>query len=699
MALDLSQYKLPTAAPTGGGLDLNKYQLNPKPPIVTDPSRDVASGIKAYNPVGLNTGGIVNPMDALGVVKDVYSGVKTAVNEMPQKFATGVMRGADTAFKGGTWNGIKGAGQSLLGGLGSLASVAVSPVTSLFGSVMKRTGIQNVQDELVNKVTAPALASVPAFQKIAETHPNAERDIEDASNIVMAAFLPGMKSPVAPVSSVITGAKALPGQIKAVPQQIQNKVQGRYIDKAAEAWSQTGEKYGMRAKSQTGKVLGKAEKSGHDIADNLAKRGIDPNSLRSDANPKVMDTTATADRFRVKEPALAEEVLDRSLKQIDYSRTPDPINTLRVRALKNVSEIRTGSAEQTALRDYVNSKFSKMKYNEGINLERANIEKRAAYKAYDRSGTPSASISNQAEKQIGRAFKEHIEEAAKKSAPSADINAINDYISNMYNTADFLESLNGRAPIESLGTKAMKMGVKLGGTALGEAVGGIPGGVAGYLGTHTVIDFLQSLPNPARAFALRDLRVNNPQALVDAAQWLQKQGQSRATFLNKPDLQLPQPGPLGSISRPIPVHGRTYPNEPAVVVGGKTPPSSYGQAKLRSEGKPEYGGIFGKNKLLEEAQKLTLPSKPAGLGKATPTKTPTPEVLSEGEVHIKVSDAAYDVIKKAFNEKVAKSMRSYGETEGSASYKMSNGKIADVYYDPKTGELESVYVGERELYP
>lgn len=168
--------------------------------------------------------------------KEAVGSVVNTVKQLPGKLVEDVKGAASDIQKGGVGNVTKGLVKGALRPAGDVASAIFSPVTSVIGATMDKTGAQGALEAFAKHlVDSSGIADNPSFQKFAVEHPNAEEDLNRAISLTLASQaskgkLEGVKNDL---SVVKAGAEKIMGKAGEIVPKITEKVSGKMAARAA----------------------------------------------------------------------------------------------------------------------------------------------------------------------------------------------------------------------------------------------------------------------------------------------------------------------------------------------------------------------------------------------------------------------------------------------------------------------------------
>lgn len=331
-----------------------------------------------------------------------------------------------------------------------------------------------------------------------------------------AAFIPGLMTLVGAGAPAVVEAGGTVRNLFSAP---------KYLEDLKTDWNKVG---GDFVKSN--KILNKAELRGKDPVNILSERGITPQSM-VDGQSGLFSTTETANRIRTVDTAPFEDVLQKSLQKADRGATPIPVSEIEQKALdsvKNDTTLTLGQKKALSQKISDESALLQSEYKGGISRVDSNVEKRKFWQntKFDRANP----IERDFFYQMGKAFKETIE----KYTPDVNIQGLNSYLGDLYESAKFLDTLNGKKPKISIQQKISRALTKAAVTFVGAHLGGgLPGGAAGYIVSNSVSHALESMSNPLKAYFLRNLETHS-EAYDQAIKYLGQKEADRLKTLKLP---------------------------------------------------------------------------------------------------------------------------------------------------------------------
>lgn len=553
MALSFQDKIQPVQTPAQGGDTSGLSFASKIRPVVSQdqkpilPKSELANGgvLGQESPIGISKGGMFGVGDVAGVVGDTLKGTASAMGAIPSEIQQAAQRGQETAAKGGIGNFFKGFVQQGLGGAGALARGILSPFSSLTGSIMNKTGASDALNEGVIKPLAGAVSNIPAVQNYAITHPNAEKDIQNATDIFNLAALKmtpqGEKIPTSP-SEIIANTKEILPKIQEVPSKLQGKLQEKYINQALNDWKEPIKANETKFNKATD-VYNNAQKSGHDIADTLVKNKI---KLDNNIENGQYATAETADQIRADAGKTSHELLRPSLQQADYTTPKTPVSDIikgTIEDIKNSKGLTPGNTEAQIAKATSEGEALARKYPDGMSLTDMHDNKITYASNGKYSPVGDVNVNNAAG--VNRAFGRtmgHLVET--KAPPELPVHKFNAELTKQYQVADYLDMLDKKKVPQSILSKIAKTTAKVIGAATGHGLGGgLLGGVGGYHIGGMVESMFENMPNPVKGYFLDSLSKTNPEAFNAVRNYL---GEEQAAQLTR---KAPPPGnqiPLGS---------------------------------------------------------------------------------------------------------------------------------------------------------
>lgn len=307
-------------------------------------------------------------------------------------------------------------------------------------------------------------------------------------------------------------------------QGIKTGLQDKFINSVKSDWEKTGGDY-----SKSSKILAKGEVAGKDAPQFLAERGIDPNSTIEGGKFNTADT-AKAIRTDMVKPF--EDVLNKSLATADQGATPINLDTWKSSAEATVNSTKNLTAGQKeGLLSRINNEFESLsrKYPDGA-ISRVDLNGEKGTYWTNTNFDKTDPLARQLNYSIGSGAKKAIEQAT----PDVNIRALNSFIGDHYDAANFLDSINGMTPKRTIGQKLTQGAIKGATTAAGEMMFGFPGGVAGYMGGKALGAGLEAMPNPLKTWVLSELKGSVPEAYTQAIDYLGQQEADRIARLALP---------------------------------------------------------------------------------------------------------------------------------------------------------------------
>lgn len=558
--------------PPQGQVGVNPNQLSSLPP---PPKGQMGMTLEQYNttksaqgglaeggalgqepPVGINTGGVFGFNDLANVGKDVIKGTSEAVGAFPSQFASSAERGAETMGRGGILNAIKGTGQAFLGAAGSAAGTLLSPLSSLFGSIAKKTGVSDAIDSGVVKPLASALSNVPAFQEFAISHPNAETDIQNINNLLNVGALE--TTPKNILNEKIPSPTEVASNIKEALPKIQANLETKYTNKALNDWKEPIKTNEAKFNKATD-IYNNSLNKGNDIADTLVKNKI---NLDNNIEKGKYATADTADQIRADAQKISNEVLRPALEQADYTTPKIPVSEVvktTIENIKNSKGVTPGDMEAQITKAETEGKALERKYPDGMGLVDMH-DNRISYNSnrYSPLGAKSDANAANVDRSFGRTLGKLVENNAPKEIP---VHQFQQELQKQFQAADYLEALDTKKVPTSVLQTIAKTSAKVAGAITGHGLGGgLLGGVGGYHIGGMVESLFENMPNPIKGYFLDNLSKTNPEAFNAIRNYL---GAEQSAQLMRKALPAGNQIPLGpKTSQPI--YGRpALPDTPA----------------------------------------------------------------------------------------------------------------------------------------
>lgn len=325
--------------------------------------------------------------------------------------------------------------------------------------------------------------------------------------------------------------------ISGIASKIVPAITDRAITQAAEDWSKLGNDY-----VKSSKILAKGEIAGKDTPQFLADRGYTPQSTQGQG-----ERIALADQITKEDTRPFEDVLQKTLQEMDLGTEKLALSGIKDKAIANVANIKGITAlDAERITQDIADEFGALerKYKDGkISLSDINKEKRTFWQNTKFDSTKP--FKGDVNYQIGNALKSTIEE----NVSDVNIKELNNILAQHYDAGKFLNSIDSKVGKATTAQKIKKGIVRVASTAIGHAVGGTAGGITGFVLTDTINAALSKASNPLKTFFLNRLKNTDPEIYaeyVKGLKFLDKQEAERASRL-----ALPEPSPLGSEKNPI----------------------------------------------------------------------------------------------------------------------------------------------------
>lgn len=219
----------PTLPPTGGGsaldalIGIGKSSVPAPVPVVSTPApaptpRSALESLgdtflgKSDNSFAEKNPALAAATTVVGnhitdAVKSYAKNTWNIYQNTPQAFVDDMKAGADLITKGqqqggigGLGNVFKGLGTAAFRGAADAANAIFAPISGAVGTILKKTGGQNIVDNLGNVIADKSgITDWPAFQKYSLSHPQAAEDFNRLLTLVMSK---GETSEIDPVKTI-----------------------------------------------------------------------------------------------------------------------------------------------------------------------------------------------------------------------------------------------------------------------------------------------------------------------------------------------------------------------------------------------------------------------------------------------------------------------------------------------------------------
>lgn len=367
---------------------------------------------------------------------------------------------------------------------------------------------------------ADKISNISRVQDFAqtETSVNFERNIEDINALVQ--FTPAGKGS----GFISRGAKESADSFASMARNAVPNLQEKAVTDLAETYREVA---GTTMKSN--RTLLRSEARGKDPAQFLAERNITPTI--EDGKIHTFEQSKT---LRDSADPLNTS-LEAALREVQYGVPKLKVDDLRTAALKYADEMDiTETARETVKRD-INAEYDLLtrRYGTDVDLVTTNSIKKTNWRATPFDSTKP--FQKDVNYIIGRSAKEAIENAVP--AEAFGVKELNNHLGDIYDSAKFLDSLEGKAV---RGGRLGKYFARTIGAAIGSQ-GGLAGGVLGGIVGDRVAEILQqsTFGGPMKQLILKQLKKENPQAYQAVMDYLKKAGLDRDT---RPLLPAPKAG-------------------------------------------------------------------------------------------------------------------------------------------------------------
>ena len=418
---------------------------------------------------------------------------------------------------------------------GQGAGAAANVLETVVGEIPGVKKLTAPIGKAISYATEPSQGAIKKFgQAYSQLKPEVKDTVEAAGNIVrlgtdIETGIKGAKLAQSGVKGVETLGATVKQKAASGIASGTKKLQSKYVDDIANAYREVAGQ-----KKTTTKAMAKSTAMGHDDAQFLAERNITPDIEKGriktigpghDANLKKLDTDV----------APLNEHFHMALKEVEPSVQKIKLADVEAQALRRIDDLPnlTETAKNT-LRNHIVDEFDLLNktYKGQVSLTELDNIKKANWAA-----TPFDSTKpylGKANYQIGKASQKAIENAVPKEQ-FFDVHELNKEIGKFYSAKDFLTNLEGSV------VKHGKLGGHVNrviGAIAGHSVGGPIGTIVGILGGESITNILQSttFSNPLKQRILRNLKVADPAAYMQAVDFIKKAGLER-------DLRLMLPAP------------------------------------------------------------------------------------------------------------------------------------------------------------
>lgn len=281
-------------------------------------------------------------------------------------------------------------------------------------------------------------------------------------------------------------------------------------------------------------IYSEAKSQGHDIADTLVKNKI---KLQDNVQDGKFSTIDTADRIRQDAGRTSFELLRPTLEEFNNLTEKVPVENItkevikRINSSKNTtagdvkSQIAKATSEGEALAEkYPNGMSLTDLHDEGITY--------GVNGGFRFGDTPETSNIRTVNRAYDKAFSNILKDTVPKEV---SYDTFQKELSKLYQTADYLESLNNKKVPVSIASKIAKTAGKVLGASAGVKLGGgVLGGVGGYHIGGIVEGLIEGLPNPIKNRFLDNLQKTNPEVFSKVADVLSNVRKEKGSRLALP---------------------------------------------------------------------------------------------------------------------------------------------------------------------
>lgn len=313
------------------------------------------------------------------------------------------------------------------------------------------------------------------------------------------------------------------------------------------------------------------------IYDNATSRGTDIPKTLVDNKIFLADniqdgkylTSDSADILRTNAGEASKTYLRPALEIADYSTPTTPIRDIVKEAINNVKNDKFIPIEsKNTLIDRITKLEPELEaqYPNGMTLTNQLDEKilRDLNAKYSPVGDVATNLEAQKNKAIADALRGSLENKAPEGVP---VKEFNNELSKLYQSADYLDSINGKKVPRSLTQKLAQTTAKVVGAVTGESLGGgILGGVGGYHLGGILENYFANMANPFKAQFLEQLQKVSPEAFNTIKEYI---GSKELNAIMTP--KLPAGSPLGTPENPILAPEKTRTSSVEVVPAEKNP--------------------------------------------------------------------------------------------------------------------------------
>lgn len=464
--------------------------------------------------------GVAGIKGVLGMVKDQAIGAA-------QQIKQGI---SEQNPVGGTFTKLITGTGKVLGGLAGIVTAPFAPVANVVGSI-------------INKGIAEPISNIPAVQQFA-TSPTGQKVATAAETIanyanaagVVGGLVAGGPTVAKKVSDTATQVGELPGKAK-------NAIVSSVVNKEKAAWAKPAEM--PTGFNKASDVFNAAKAKGTDIPQVLVDNNIQISDHTDLVNGrKVFNTEDTAAKLVADAGKISSELVRPALQALDKTTTPIPGEIVMNKAIENINnnvklppETKISLIEDIKKIPWADSFTREQLLNEKI-MRDAN----AKYSPVGDIATNNTAFKNKA---IADAARSVLERNVPADIP---VKAVNAEAAKLYQTASYLEALQGKTIPRSMIQRVIQSIAKITGAGVGEAVtgGGLLGGVGGYHLGGILERAFENLPNPVRESILSNLQAAKSPLFEQLSQYIGASKTAEATRLALPA------GNPGQIPIPLP---------------------------------------------------------------------------------------------------------------------------------------------------
>lgn len=329
------------------------------------------------------------------------------------------------------------------------------------------------------------------------------------------------------VSDTVGQAKGKVGQ----------SLQDRYTAQNAKGWTEpvTVNKPGFNKATEIFNSAKNATENPHNIGETLTNNKINVNDHIQNGN---YATTDTANQINQDAAKASHESLRPSLQKADAYTPKTSVDDVINNARQKIQADPTVTPGQRAnlLKKLDAESFALKKESpQGLSLTDLHDNK-ITYdlnSKYDVTGQSLEKL-NKAMADANRALLE------KNAPPEVPVKQFNAELQKQFQSANYLDALNGKKVPQSILSRIAKTAAKVTGAAVGHGFGGgVLGGVGGYHIGGMIESLFENMPNPIKQSFLRNLEVTNPPVFDQVKSYLE------APQPNFPQLSAPSQMQMG----------------------------------------------------------------------------------------------------------------------------------------------------------